>query len=288
MTHQRPGEWNPPPQWDMCHSPAVSPTFFVVSRHSPVALSPCGYNDQAPICCGDPGSFSLWTDPSQRYPLCQICGSRFTFDTSVFYICDRYQSSSVPRRNVLEIWSRSLSKASPPCALVPLVKTIFLKEPKNSVLILTKSWIIDPSVDLLFTTKGATLNLINRNEIFCCLQPFFLHLFSSQCYTPCFFWSIYSNISEYVYLLLSGHPSVTRLAVRTAIYLSLSIMRLPFIRSDLSCFGASTLLPVIPHTNSQMPIVSNMNRPQHPNLQSDRLSQVKETAGVFSDSGLNW
>lgn len=95
-----------PPQWDMCHSPAMSPTFFVVSRLSSLALSPCGHNVKAPICCGDLG---LWLSeliphsslPFVRYadhvslltPLCftHATGTKvLLFSEEMYWKCDSH------------------------------------------------------------------------------------------------------------------------------------------------------------------------------------------------------
>ena len=109
MTLQRPGEWNPPPQWDMCHSPAASPNLYCG-----LAWLSCGpLSPPLPSAVGSPACVSLSWSLAALSPFCPACRSRFTPDTSVFYICDRYQSSSVLRRNALEIRSWPLRPRPP-------------------------------------------------------------------------------------------------------------------------------------------------------------------------------
>lgn len=55
-------------QWDMCHSPAMSPIFFVVSRLSSFGLFPPGHNDKAAICCGEPGLSLSELIPHSSFP----------------------------------------------------------------------------------------------------------------------------------------------------------------------------------------------------------------------------
>lgn len=87
----------------MCHSPAVSRASFVVSRLSSLALDASGHNDKAPICCGDVGLSLSELIPHCGFPFVRYARSRFTFDTSLFYTCDRYEAPSVLGRNVLEM-----------------------------------------------------------------------------------------------------------------------------------------------------------------------------------------
>lgn len=154
----------------MCHSPAVSPTFFVVPRLSSLALSPSGHNDKPPICCGDAG-----LSPSEPIPRSSSPFVRYADRVSLLTpLCFTHATGTKVLLFSEEMYwkydSRLYPKLCPLRPCPPGENSFFcLKSRKTvlkecmSVLILTKRWIIDPSSDLLFTTKGATLNLPYRN-----------------------------------------------------------------------------------------------------------------------------
>lgn len=139
----------------MCHSPAVSPTFIVVSRLS-LALSPSGHNDKAPICCGDAGlslslseliphrSFSFVRYADRVSLLTPLCFTLATGTKVLLFSEEMYWKYD----------SHLFPKLCPLCPRPPDENSIFLKSRKTvlkecmSVLILTKSWIIDLSADL--------------------------------------------------------------------------------------------------------------------------------------------
>lgn len=139
----------------MCHSPAVSPTFFVVSRLSSVALSPCGHNDKAPICCGDAGLSLSELIPYSSFPFVRYADRVSLLTPLCFTLATGTKVLLFSEEMYWKYDSRLFPKLCPLRPCPPGENSIFfLKSRKTvlkecmSVLILTKSWIIDPSADL--------------------------------------------------------------------------------------------------------------------------------------------
>lgn len=217
---------NPPPQWDMCHGPAASPAFFVVSRLSALALSASGHNDKAPICCGDPGLSLSELIPHSSFPfvryadqvslLTPLC---FTFatGTKVLLFLEeiywKYDSHLFPKL--------CTPTTTPTCALVPPGKNCVFFFKRAEKQFLRNVWVCWSSLRAGWLTLQLTYNIPQSLQQRSCQTETdgfffhfvkFLHLNFFQ-YNP----QLYYCTAFTVWLCIC--LSITCLTIHAAIYL---------------------------------------------------------------------
>lgn len=84
--------------------PCLQPFLWSRVSLSSLALSPSGNNDKAPICCGDAGLSVSELIPHSSFPFVRYADRVSLLTPRCFTLRDRYEGSSVLRRNVLETW----------------------------------------------------------------------------------------------------------------------------------------------------------------------------------------